>query len=63
MVANGEFVIIGNATYFIDMVTGFYRDDAKKACESLNMTMIRFEDEEWKWLSIKEYLTKNGNNC
>jgi len=62
MVANGQFVIIDRAPYFIDMVTGFYREDAKTACESLNMTMIRFEDEDRKWNSIKEYLTKNGNN-
>lgn len=60
-VVNGEFVDIDNATYFFEIVTGFHhRDDAKTTCESLNMTMIRFEGEEQKWLAIKEYLTKNG---
>jgi hypothetical protein len=59
-VANGEFVIIDNATYFMDMVTGFHREDAKTTCESLNMTMIRFEGEEQKWLAIKKYFTEEG---
>jgi hypothetical protein len=61
MVASIEYVEIDNATYLIDTLTGYTRDDAKIMCENLNMTMVTFEDaDQQKWSSINSWLNFNG---
>jgi hypothetical protein len=57
-----EFVEINNATYYIDALpeSGYSRDEAKKVCESVNMTMISFEGDEQKWRSVNRWLRDNG---
>jgi hypothetical protein len=59
IVASGEFVEIDNATYYIGTF-GYSRDEAKMACESMNMTMISFEGDEQKWRSINIWIRDNG---
>jgi hypothetical protein len=56
------FVEIANATYFIDTITGFYRDDAKTKCESLSMAVISFEGDEQKWRAVTNWLNDNGTS-
>jgi hypothetical protein len=53
-------VEIDNATYYIDAVNGYSRDEAKMVCESVNMTMISFEGDEQKWSSVNRWLIDNG---
>jgi hypothetical protein len=53
-------VVIDNATYFMDMTTGFRRDNAKVACESLKMKLISFEGDRQKWDAINLWLFENG---
>jgi hypothetical protein len=60
IVASREFADIDNATYYIDTLTGYSRDEAKMACESLNMTMISFEGDEQKWRSVNRWLSDSG---
>jgi hypothetical protein len=55
-------VEIDNATYYIDAVTGYSRDEAKMACDSMNMSMISFEGDEQKWSSVNRWLIANGTH-
>jgi hypothetical protein len=41
-------VEINNATYLIDAASGYRREEAKKMCESMNMTMVTFEGDSTK---------------
>jgi hypothetical protein len=59
-VAVPQYVVIDNATYFIDTATGFRRDNAKLACESLKMTLISFEGDRQKWDAINFWLLGHG---
>jgi hypothetical protein len=54
------FVEIANATYFIDTITGFHRDDAKTMCATMDMTLISFEADEQKWRAVTTWLNDNG---
>jgi hypothetical protein len=53
-------VEIDNATYLIDTFVGYHRDDAKIMCESMNMTLLSFEGDEQKWISVNRWLLENG---
>jgi len=44
----------------MDMTTGFRRENAKVACESLKMTLISFEGDRQKWDAINSWLLENG---
>jgi hypothetical protein len=60
-VGSRQFVEIDNATYYIDALSGYKRDEAKMTCESMNMTMISFEGDEQKWRSVNRWLADSGN--
>jgi hypothetical protein len=59
-VGSRQFVEIDNATYYIDALSGYKRDEAKMTCESMNMTMISFEGDEQKWRSVNRWLADSG---
>jgi hypothetical protein len=53
-------VLIDNKTYFIDMQQLYFRDDSKITCESMNMTLIRFEGDQQKWIAVNDWIVSNG---
>jgi hypothetical protein len=53
-------VDIDNATYYFDPIAGFYRDEAKVACDARNMTLVSFENDNQKWISISKFILVNG---
>jgi hypothetical protein len=55
LLAFREFVDINGTSFFIDIHSGYYRDEAKAMCESLNMTMVTFDTEE-KWMNVMAWL-------
>jgi hypothetical protein len=59
-VGSRVFVEIDNATYYIDALSGYTRDEAKMTCKSMNMTMISFEGDEQKWRSINGWLADSS---
>jgi hypothetical protein len=60
ILASRKYVEIDNATYYIDALTGYSRDEAKLLCESVNMTMISFEGDEQKWRAVNSYVSNSG---
>jgi hypothetical protein len=53
------FVEIGGDTYYIDTATVNFRDEASALCQSMNMSLVTFEDPE-KWNNMVLWIFING---
>jgi hypothetical protein len=53
------FFDIGGDTYYIDTATVLHHDESSALCQSMNMSLVTFEDPE-KWNNMVLWLFKNG---
>jgi len=53
-----EFVDINGKSYFIDTF-GYQRDESNAQCQSMNMSMVAFDDAQ-EWNDVESWLITNG---
>lgn len=59
--AKAEFFEVNGTSMYIDAnPTGYSRDEAIALCNSLNMTLLSFENDTEKWENVNYFLDING---